>query len=192
MQKELLSAYIDGEQVNAEFTEMLCQDQELQATWSRFHTIRSVIREESAVLLDADFTAKMEALIAAEELPPVAITQSQPLPQEVEDSPFMQKLKAMFMPLAQISVAASVCLVAVLGTQSVMVAKNSDQNLVQPQVLQTLPLNSDVQEVSYNAPVKDVITSEQMEKRNRKINAILQDYEGQRRIHADSLLSADK
>lgn len=192
MQKELLSAYIDGEQVNAEFTETLCQNKELQATWDNFHIIRSVMREESAVLLDADFTAKMEALIAAEELPPVAITQSQPLPQEVEDSPFMQKLKVMFMPLAQISVAASVCLVAVLGTQSVMVAKNSDQNLVQPQVLQTLPLNSEVQEVSYNAPVNDVITSEQMEKRSRKINAMLQDYEGQRRIHADSLLSADK
>ncbi|NBI12765.1 transcriptional regulator [[Haemophilus] felis] len=192
MQKELLSAYIDGEQVNAEFTETLCQNEELQATWNNFHVIRSVMREESAVLLDADFTAKMEALIAAEELPPVAITQSQPLPQEVEDSPFMQKLKVMFMPLAQISVAASVCLVAVLGTQSVMVAKNSDQNLVQPQVLQTLPLNSEVQEVSYNAPVNDVITSEQMEKRSRKINAMLQDYEGQRRIHADSLLSADK
>lgn len=192
MQKELLSAYIDDEQVNAEFTETLCQNKELQATWNNFHIIRSVMREESAVLLDADFTAKMEAFIAAEELPPVAITQSQPLPQEVEDSQFMQKLKAMFMPLTQISVAASVCLVAVLGTQSVMVAKNADQNLVQPQVLQTLPLNSEVQEVSYNAPVKDVITSEQMEKRNRKINAMLQDYEGQRRIHADSLLSADK
>lgn len=96
------------------------------------------------------------------------------------------------MPLAQISVAASVCLVAVLGTQSLMVAKNNEQNVPQPQVLQTLPLNSEVQEVSYNAPAKDVVTQEQIDKRSRRINAMLQNYEGQRRIHSDVLLSSDK
>lgn len=192
MQKELLSAYIDGEQVNEKFTKELCKNQELQVSWANFHTIRSVMREESAVLLSADFTAKMEALIDAEVLPVSKITQSQPLPQEVDKLPFVQKIKAMFMPLAQVSVAASVCLVAVLGTQSVMVAKNSEQNVSQPQILQTLPLNSEVQEVSYNAPVKDVVTQEQMDKRSRRINAMLQNYEGQRRIYADVLSSGDK
>ena len=186
MQKELLSAYMDGEQVNPTFTEQLCQDAELQESWEDFHTIRSIMRQESNVVLGADFTAKMESLIATEEIQvPNAMT-SQPLPQEVENAPFMQKLKAWFMPITQVAVAASVCLVAVLGVQSFN-AKSTVQSAVDAPVLQTLPFNSGVQEVSYNAPSKDVMTAEQLEQKNKRIGAMLQSYELQRRVYADSI-----
>lgn len=186
MQKELLSAYMDGEQVNPTFTEQLCQDAELQESWEDFHTIRSIMRKESNVMLGADFTAKMESLIATEEIQvPNAMT-SQPLPQEVENAPFMQKLKAWFMPITQVAVAASVCLVAVLGVQSFN-AKSTVQSAVDAPVLQTLPFNNGVQEVSYNAPSKDVMTAEQLEQKNKRIGAMLQSYELQRRVYADSI-----
>ena len=186
MQKELLSAYMDGEQVNPTFTEQLCQDAELQESWEDFHTIRSIMRQESNVVLGADFTAKMESLIATEEIQvPKAMT-SQPLPQEVENTPFMQKLKAWFMPITQVAVAASVCLVAVLGVQSFN-AKSTVQSAVDAPVLQTLPFNNGVQEVSYNAPSKDVMTAEQLEQKNKRIGAMLQSYELQRRVYADSI-----
>lgn len=186
MQKELLSAYMDGEQVNPTFTEQLCQDAELQESWEDFHTIRSIMRQESNVVLGADFTAKMESLIATEEIQvPNAMT-SQPLPQEVENAPFMQKLKAWFMPITQVAVAASVCLVAVLGVQSFN-AKSTVQSAVDALVLQTLPFNNGVQEVSYNAPSKDVMTAEQLEQKNKRIGAMLQSYELQRRVYADSI-----
>ena len=186
MQKELLSAYMDGEQVNPTFTEQLCQDAELQESWEDFHTIRSIMRKESNVVLGADFTAKMESLIATEEIQvPNAMT-SQPLPQEVENAPFMQKLKAWFMPITQVAVAASVCLVAVLGVQSFN-AKSTVQSAVDAPVLQTLPFNNGVQEVSYNAPSKDVMTAEQLEQKNKRIGAMLQSYELQRRVYADSI-----
>lgn len=186
MQKELLSAYMDGEQVNPTFTEQLCQDAELQESWEDFHTIRSIMRKESNVVLGADFTAKMESLIAKEEIQvPNAMT-SQPLPQEVENTPFMQKLKAWFMPITQVAVAASVCLVAVLGVQSFN-AKSTVQSAVDAPVLQTLPFNNGVQEVSYNAPSKDVMTAEQLEQKNKRIGAMLQSYELQRRVYADSI-----
>ena len=186
MQKELLSAYMDGEQVNPTFTEQLCQDAELQESWEDFHTIRSIMRKESNVVLGADFTAKMERLIATEEIQvPNAMT-SQPLPQEVENAPFMQKLKAWFMPITQVAVAASVCLVAVLGVQSFN-AKSTVQSAVDAPVLQTLPFNNGVQEVSYNAPSKDVMTAEQLEQKNKRIGAMLQSYELQRRVYADSI-----
>lgn len=186
MQKELLSAYIDGEQVNHELTEKLCQNAELQESWANFHTIRSVMRQETNVFLGADFTAKMESLIAAEEIQAAEVTESQPLPQEVENSPFMQKLKAWFMPMTQVAVAAGVCLVAVLGVQSFN-AKSTVQNVADTPVLQTLPFNNGVQEVSYNAPSKDVITAEQLEQKNKRIGAMLQSYELQRRVYADSM-----
>lgn len=186
MQKELLSAYMDGEQVNPTFTEQLCQDAELQESWEDFHTIRSIMRKESNVVLGADFTAKMESLIATEEIQVSNAMMSQPLPQEVENAPFMQKLKAWFMPITQVAVAASVCLVAVLGVQSFN-AKSTVQSAVDAPVLQTLPFNNGVQEVSYNAPSKDVMTAEQLEQKNKRIGAMLQSYELQRRVYADSI-----
>ena len=186
MQKELLSAYMDGEQVNPTFTEQLCQDAELQESWEDFHTIRSIMRQESNVVLGADFTAKMESLIATEEIQVSNAMTSQPLPQEVENAPFMQKLKAWFMPITQVAVAASVCLVAVLGVQSFN-AKSTVQSAVDAPVLQTLPFNNGVQEVSYNAPSKDVMTAEQLEQKNKRIGAMLQSYELQRRVYADSI-----
>jgi hypothetical protein len=37
MQKELLSAYMDGEEVSAELTEQLCQDKDSQESWAAYH-----------------------------------------------------------------------------------------------------------------------------------------------------------
>ena len=185
MQKELLSAYIDGEQVDAKLTAALCQDNELQQSWANYHTIRAVMREESAVILGADFTAKMEMLIEQEEAV-VAPMVSQPEPEEVAQSPFMQKLKAWLAPMTQVAIAASVCLVAVLGVQTFN-GKSDAPTAADTPVLQTLPFNNAVQEVSYNAPNKDVITSEQLEQKNKRIGAMLQSYELQRRLYADSL-----
>ena len=186
MQKELLSAYMDGEQVDAAFTEELCNDAALQQSWATYHVARAVIRKESAVILGADFTAKMADLIEHEEIEKVAITESQPTAEEAQRLPFMRKFKAFFAPVAQIAVAASVCLVAVLGVQSFN-AKTDANNAPETPVLQTLPFNNAVQEVSYNAPTKDVATSDQMEQKNRRIGAMLQNYELQRRMHADAL-----
>lgn len=186
MQKELLSAYMDGEQVDATFTESLCNDESLRQSWATYHVARAVIRKESAVILGADFTAKMEALIENEEMPKAQISESQPTVEEVQRLPFMQKFKSFFAPMAQVAVAAGVCLVAVLGVQS-FTAKTNMNNALEPPVLQTLPFNNSVQEVSYNAPTKDVATNDQIEQKNRRIGAMLQNYELQRRMHADAL-----
>lgn len=186
MQKELLSAYMDGEQVEATFTENLCNDESLRQSWATYHVARAVIRKESAVILGADFTAKMEALIENEEMPKAQISESQPTVEEVQRLPFMQKFKSFFAPMAQVAVAAGVCLVAVLGVQS-FTEKTNMNNAPETPVLQTLPFNNSVQEVSYNAPTKDVATNDQIEQKNRRIGAMLQNYELQRRMHADAL-----
>ncbi|MFZ7223057.1 sigma-E factor negative regulatory protein [Avibacterium avium] len=185
MQKEQLSAYIDGEQISEAMTEKLCQDADLQKSWANFHTIRAVMRQESEVLLRADFTAKMADLIEQEEIVVAQPMISQPMPEETAQSPFMQKLKAWFMPMTQFAVAAGVCLVAVMGVQSFM-AHNGKENQDAP-VLQTLPFNNSVQEVSYNAPTQSVITPEQIEQKNKRIDSMLQSYELQKRIYADRL-----
>lgn len=186
MQKELLSAYMDGEQVDSAFTEELCKNESLRQSWATYHMARAVMRKESAVILGTDFTARMADLIEHEEIERVEITQFQPTPEEAQRLPFMHKFKSFFAPMAQIAVAAGVCLVAVLGVQSFN-TKNDVNNAPETPILQTLPFNSAVQEVSYNAPTKDVATADQMEQKNRRIGAMLQNYELQRRMHADSL-----
>ncbi|OOF40468.1 transcriptional regulator [Rodentibacter rarus] len=186
MQKEQLSAYMDGEQVDATFTETLCNDQSLCQSWAAYHLARAVIRKESAVVLGANFTAKMANLIEREEIEKVVMSESQPTVEEVQHLPFMQKFKSFFAPMAQIAVAASVCLVAVLGVQSFN-AKTDVSNAPETPILQTLPFNNSVQEVSYNAPTKDVAKADQMEQKNRRIGAMLQNYELQRRMNADAL-----
>ncbi|MFQ1047281.1 sigma-E factor negative regulatory protein [Avibacterium paragallinarum] len=185
MQKEQLSAYLDGEQISEAMTEKLCQDPDLQKSWANFHTIRAVMRQESEVLLGADFTAKMEALIEQEDIVVAKPEVSQPMPEETAQSPFMQKFKAWLMPMTQFAVAAGVCLVAVMGVQSFMT--NSDKDNQDAPVLQTLPFTNSVQEVSYNVPTQEVITPEQIEQKNKRIDSMLQSYELQKRIYADSL-----
>ena len=169
MQKELLSAYMDGEIVNPELTNELCESPSLQQSWVNFHMVRTVMRNETHVFLGVDFTAKMADLIENEEKYSSDIQVSQPSVREVEKLSFVQKLRAVFAPVVQVAIAAGVCLVAVLGVQS---------------------FNS-VQEVSYNAPVRDVATAEQIEQKNRRIGVMLQNYELQRRMHTDTLSFAN-
>lgn len=186
MQKEQLSAYMDGEQISEALTEKLCQDSDLQKSWANFHTIRTVMRRESEILLGTDFTEKMAVLIEQEEIVVAKTLLPQPKLEETMNSPFMQRLKAWFMPITQVAVAAGVCLVAVIGGQA-FIAGNS-KNTQDVPVLQTLPFNNTVQEVSYNTPVtQNTVTPEQIEQKNKRIDLMLQSYELQKRIYADSL-----
>lgn len=186
MQKELLSAYMDGEDVSSELTKALCNDESLQQSWATYHTVRAVMRKESPIILGGDFTAKMANLIEAEEIEHISVTVSQPTVAEVNKLPFMQRMKTMFAPMTQFAIAAGVCLVAVIGVQSYN-AKTDASRASDTPVLQTLPFNNSVQEVSYNAPSKDVVTASQVEQKNRRIGAMLQNYELQRRMQAEPL-----
>lgn len=175
-QREILSAYMDGHQVDREFCDVLCSSSELQQQWANYHTIRSVMRGEE-LLLGSDFSAKMEALLKEEQITPLA---NQPKGRLI-------KLKRWGMPIMQASIAASVCLVAVVGVNMF----NKTEEIVQTEqpVLQTLPFSNSVQQVSYNAPTQEQPTAEQLEYQQRRINALLQNHELQRRTAKDSAIS---
>lgn len=170
--RETLSAYMDGHNVNGEFTETVCTSSELQQKWASYHTIRSVMRGEEQIL-GADFSAKMAALLEDE-----VIEAAQPT---VEKKGLLLKLKRWSTPIMQAGIAASVCLVAVLGVN--IVNSNNEVAQVEQPVLQTLPFSNSVQQVSYNAPAKEQPTAEQLEYQQRRINALLQNHELQRRTN---------
>ncbi|AWX13956.1 hypothetical protein CEP49_04985 [Mergibacter septicus] len=173
--KELLSAYIDGEEVSQEFTAKLCQDQDLQQSWHTLHLIRSVVRQESEIVLGDDFTAKMASLIEQE----TKVLDEQPTQPTV---PIIKTLKRYFAPVLQLAVAASVCFVAIIGVQSLNQA-DRERNSADVPILQTLPFTRSVEEVSYNVADKNTPSREELEQQNRKINQMFQDYELQRRIY---------
>lgn len=181
MLKENISAYMDGEISDSELVDLLCKDEALQTAWGDYHVVRCVIKQESECILDAGFTAKMADLIDAE--PSEHLLTSQPTPQETHNSPFMRKFKNLLTPLTQVAVAAGVCLVAVVGVQSF---SGSSQDMPATPVLQTLPFNTSVQEVSYNTPAQDTPTKEELEKQSKRIGAMLQNYELQRRININA------
>lgn len=170
-QHEYLSAYMDGQDVDKEFLETLTNSPELQQKWASYHTIRSVMQGDE-VILGADFSAKMESLLENEEI------ESQGSSEKPRG--LLLKLKRWSTPLLQAGVAASVCLVAVFGVNSF----NANEEVAQTQpVLQTLPFSNSVEAVSYNAPEKDQPTAEQLELQQRKINALLENHELQRRTN---------
>ncbi|MEG9475906.1 sigma-E factor negative regulatory protein [Mannheimia indoligenes] len=170
-QHEYLSAYMDGQDVDKEFVETLTNSPELQQKWASYHTIRNVMQGDE-IILGADFSAEMEALLENEEIESQANVE--------KPKGLLLKLKRWGTPLLQAGVAASVCLVAVFGVNSF----NANNEVAQTQpVLQTLPFSNSVEAVSYNAPAKDQPTAEQLELQQRKINALLENHELQRRTN---------
>lgn len=181
-QRENLSAYMDGHNVNGEFTDTLCNSPELQQKWANYHAIRSVMRGEE-LLLGGDFSAKMADLIENEQ---IEKAEAQP-----EKRGLLLKLKSWSTPLMQAGIAASVCLVAVFGVN--MMNANQDVAQAEQPVLQTLPFSNSVEAVSYNAPAKEQPTVEQLESQQQRINALLQNHELQRRTAVGQVgLSAEE
>lgn len=172
-QRETLSAYMDGYDVNAEFTESLCASSELQQKWADYHTIRSIMRGEEQIL-GADFSAKMAALIENEEIEKVLTEDNKP-------RGLLLQLKRWSSPLMQAGIAASVCFAAVVGVN--LMNTESDVAQAEQPVLQTLPFTNSVQPVSYNSPATEQPSAEQIEAQQRRVNTLLQNHELQRRTH---------
>lgn len=172
-QKEMLSAYMDGDKTVDHFAEKLCRCPELQQKWANYHQIGCVMRGEH--LLGQDFSAKMAGLIEQE---PSFVAKQDEQP-TAKPRGLLIKLKGWTMPLMQMGIAASVCLVAVLGVKTF----NGQSEMAQTepvQNLQTLPFSTSVQPVSYNAPQTQP-NSEQLEYQQRRMDALLQNHELQRR-----------
>ncbi len=136
-QNEKLSAYIDNELKESNFTEALCSSAELQKKWQNYHTIRSIMRGDE-VILKSDFSLKIEQLLENEKM-------------EIQPNKFKKdlKIKRWIMPITQLGIAASVCFMVVTGI-NVMKEQNSDEYAQEQPILQTLPFTNSVQPISLN------------------------------------------
>lgn len=193
MKKEHISALMDGETLDNEVISAVSRDAQLQQCWARYHLIGDILREEISPALPTDLPARIAAAIAAEPLN--GITEAQPEPARPPALSFWRKLKPWAAQLGQVAVAASVALIAIVGVQYYHQTPSADDAYSEAPVFNTLPLMGRTSPVSLGVPVSDnAISNSQtrlLQEQRRRLNAILQDYELQRRLNADPALPAD-
>lgn len=193
MQKEKLSALMDGEAVDTELLSALTRDTELQKSWQGYHLIRDTLRGEvTESVIQIDIAARVADAIAKEpvRISPQAVPESQPRPETWSGMPFWAKLRPWASQLTQVGVAACVSLAVIVGVQNY---RTPHQNLDTPSdmpAFSTLPAMGTASPVSLGVPGENVVShggQRQMDAQRNRINVMLQDYELQRRLHTEPL-----
>ncbi|ATO34217.1 Anti-sigma-E factor RseA [Dickeya dianthicola] len=195
MQKEKLSALMDGEAVDNALLGALSKDDKLQQSWQRYHLVRDTLRGDvSETLMNIDIAARVAAALEQEpvQFNPQAVPESQPHPRTWQMLPFWRKVRPLASHLTQIGMAACVSLAVIVGVQhyqqnNVM----SDSVAETAPALSTLPvMGGSASPVSLSVPAENSVAhtgQRQMQAQHERINALLQDYELQRRVHSDQL-----
>lgn len=190
MQKEQLSALMDGEVLDSELIGSLSKDRSLQQTWQSYHLIRDTLRGDMSNVVHFDIADRVAAALEQEpvRLVPQPVTESQPHPGEWRKMPFWNRVRPWASQLTQVGIAACVSLAVLVGVQQY---NHPGGSLSEPEspVFNTLPIGGQASQVSFGVPTdggNNTAAQQQLQQRKR-INAILQDYELQRRLHNEQL-----
>jgi sigma-E factor negative regulatory protein RseA len=195
MQKEQLSALMDGETLDSELLNNISGDERLQETWQSYHLIRDTMRgDTSKDILNIDISAGVMAAIANEPVRRAApaIEESQPAPHQWQRMPFWKKMRPWASHITQIGVAACVSLAVIVGVQQYNSPEASGDGQPESPAFNTLPMMGKASPVSLGVPSGNEVSNQggqqqQLQEQRRRINAMLQDYELQRRLHAEQL-----
>lgn len=119
MQKEKLSALMDGEMLDNELLSSLSKDRALQQSWQSYHLIRDTLRGDIGQVMHFDIADRVAAALEKEpaRLVPSAIPESQPQPHTWGKLPFWHKVRPWASQLTQVGVAACVSLAVIVGVQ---------------------------------------------------------------------------
>ena len=108
MQKEQLSALMDGEMLDSELLSELSRNPEMQKTWESYHLIRDSLRGDTSDVLHFDISSRVMAAIEQEPLRQVTtplIPEAQPAPHQWQKMPFWAKVRPWASQLTQMGVA---------------------------------------------------------------------------------------
>ena len=191
MQKEKLSALMDGEMLDRELLNELTRSPDLQKTWQSYHLIRDTLRGETAQSLQFDISANVMAAIEREPVRQATplIPEAQPAPQQWQKMPFWHKIRPWASSLTQMGVAACVSLAVIVGVQQYNGHSEASSQPEAP-VFNTMPMMGKASPVSLGVPADASAGTgqqAQVQEQRRRINAMLQDYELQRRLHSEQL-----
>ncbi|WP_127958873.1 anti-sigma-E factor RseA [Serratia microhaemolytica] len=207
MQREKLSALMDGEMFDNELLVSLAKDRTLQQSWQSYHLIRDVLRGDSSDVIHIDIASRVAAALEKEpvRLIPSGILEAQPHPGDSNQSnsefnkravnetvrlPLSQRVRPWIGQLMQVGVAASVSLFVIVGVQYYKQPAATEQGFESP-AFNTIPIMGQASPVSLGVPAQSLSISngqqQQVQEQRKRINAMLQDYELQRRLHSDLL-----
>ena len=191
MQKEKLSALMDGETLDNELLDELSHSPEMQQTWESYHLIRDSLRGDTSEVLHFDISARVMAAIENEPVHQTTplIPEAQPAPHQWQKMPFWHKVRPWASQLTQMGVAACVSLAVIVGVQHYNTQSEANQQPEAP-VFNTLPMMGKASPVSLGVPADASASGgqqQQVQEQRRRINAMLQDYELQRRLHSEQL-----
>ncbi len=194
MRNEKLSALMDGEQFDNELLNALSKDDKLQQSWQRYHLIRDTLRGDIGETLHLDIAERVAAVIAGEpvRLVPDAVKESQPRPETWHKLPFWRKASPWVAHVTQIGLAACVSLAVIVGVQHYNRPINNNDAQPEAPVFNTLPMMGQASPVSLGVPSGGAVADtgsqqQQVQEQRKRINAILQDFELQRRVHSTQL-----
>ncbi|MBI6547524.1 anti-sigma-E factor RseA [Xenorhabdus lircayensis] len=192
MQREKLSALMDGEALDSEVIHLASEDAVMQKQWERYHLVRDVLRGDVGEVLHLDIASQVALALEKEaiHINPAAVLESQPKPETWAEISFWNKIRPWTSQITQIGVAACVSLAVVIGVQQY----NSDSGIeaetqFDAPVFNTLPVMGSTSSVGLATSVDDESLggdlSMQVRESSKRIDAMLQQYELARRIHSD-------
>ncbi|ENR5392197.1 anti-sigma-E factor RseA [Providencia rettgeri] len=185
MQREKLSAMMDGEVLDLELISAISRDSTLKQRWESYHLIRDTLRNDTSEVMHFDIASKVAAALENEavRINPQVVVESQPEPATWGAFPFWGKIRPWASQLTQIGVAACVSLAVIVGVQQYN-QSNAVDSLVDEPMFNTIPVGSGAP-VSLNISDNQLFGNEQqlqqVEQQNQRINAMLQQYEIERR-----------
>jgi sigma-E factor negative regulatory protein RseA len=176
---ETLSANIDNYQYSDDEMNDFIKDEQMSDTWSRYHLVGDIMRNDVPEVLQFDLSAQIASAIADE--PAILAPKN--------SSKFTQQIRAKVVqfakPFGQMAIAASAAGLMVLGVQT-NVAENDD--ILPSQVVQTTPFAGVAAPVSLNFQQNDRASQKQaFVEQKRRLHALLSDHKQQVKLSAVSV-----
>ena len=171
----LVDNYHDVKNENIDLFDQLNTDSVLSDTWSHYHLIGDVLRDELPSKISLDFSTQIAQAIADE---PTVLAPKKSTLFNVVKAKVVQFSK----PFGQVAIAASAAGLMILGVQQ-NVAQNE---IVMPsQVFQTTPLAGFAAPVSFNTQSANRLSQKQIYiEQQRRFQALLSDHHQQVKLSA--------
>ncbi|OTA14750.1 anti-sigma factor MucA [Xenorhabdus vietnamensis] len=191
MQREKLSALMDGEALDSEVVHLVSEDAIMQKQWERYHLVRDVLRGDVGNVLHLDIASQVALALEKEpvHINPVAVLESQPKPETWSAMPFWNKIRTWKSQITQVGVAACVSLSVIVGVQHYNNDNSGSEidNQFETPAFNTLPVMGTTSTVGLATPAEEETFGNELSMRvresNKRIDAMLQQYELDRRIH---------
>lgn len=175
-QKETISYLMDGGIVDSAFIDDLSHNEELSATWKRYHLTREIIKHSSEEsIYSIDVTEAVAKSLCFEE--PKAVVQKENTPNKL--NLFWAKVSHGFGKVTQVGLAAGVTLMIISGVQNFNSSNSNDT--VSP-ILNPNPMGVSVTPVGGIEKTNSSIEID--DEQYNKIKFLTQEYELIRRLNA--------